>query len=391
MERYNFCTTLKTKFTIMPYKSNKEYSLYYLYNGYTDKLIDKIRKNNHELEQLAMDLPPIAKEAFLIDIIVSEMESTNILEGVTTDKNEIIETTKKLLDNKNDYKFRISSMIKSYFLLVIEDDELKLPIDCKDIRKIYDEITRGEIDKSNLPDGKFFRKEDVFVQKKNSISGEIIHKGVSEEKNIERKISDMLEFLHDDNMSILIRVAIAHYYFAYIHPYYDGNGRVSRFISSMFINNSYSYFTSMSLSRGAFINKNNYYKAFDKTNSSINRGELNYFVDEFLKTLIIGQEDILDNLSDKIEKLKNAFNYIENDLVCANTVLKKKLMYILYQNYYFGNNSGIDRDTLIEYLSEEEPVFKIKRELSQLESDNLIVKVKKRPIIYVVNDEILIF
>ncbi|PID82824.1 MAG: hypothetical protein CSB15_01065 [Clostridiales bacterium] len=384
-ERYNFFTTLKTNFMISPYKTNQKFELYYLYNKFTDNLIEKIRENDNKLKEIEMKLPVIAKRSFLIDIITSELESTNILEGIHTKKNELIETTRNIFDKKIDLKSRFSSMINSYYLLLDEENFLKLPTNCNDVRKIYDEITNGEIAKSDLPDGTFFRKETVFVQKRNSVNGEAIHEGLYGEKEIELAISNMLNFLNNDDISIILKVAISHYYLAYVHPYYDGNGRLGRFLSSMFINSSYNHLTSMSLARGSYIKKVNYYKAFKKTNSVINCGELNYFVDEFLQILIAGQEDILENLKEKIEKLEFAYDFIKNDLKNADTDLKKSILFMLYQSYYFDYNSGISRDLLIEYNRDNENVSKIKRELNELEKCGLIKKIKNRPIIYAVN------
>ncbi len=389
--RYNFFTTLKTKFLIKPYKCNEKFNLYYLYNNYSQILFDKISENDRLLKKLESELPVIARKSLLVDILASELQSTNSLEGVNTKKEEIIESTRKIIDKKDLSKPRMSSMIKSYLLFVKNDDSLSLPIDCNDIRLLYDKITMEEIDKNDLPDGRYFRKEEVFVQKQNSLNGEIIHKGLVGENKIEAEITKMLDLLHDENIPQLLRIAISHYYFAYIHPFYDGNGRIGRFISSLFINQSYSHLTSMSLSRGAFIKKNNYYKSFDTTNSRINKGELNYFVDEFMKILIAGQEDILESLNDKIEKLNNAIRLIKNDTTIANTNLKKDLLFILYQNYYFANNSGINRDSLIEYTSENNPVSKIKRELIELNNDKAIIKVKSRPITYAIDDESNLF
>ncbi len=217
-------------------------------------------------------------------------------------------------------------MINSYILL-IDNEILKRPEDSKDIRKIYDKITHGEITGSELPDGKFFRKDDVCVQKKNSVSGKTIHRGVSGEENIEEHIRDLLTFLKNEDIDLLLRVAIGHYYFGYIHPFYDGNGRVSRFISSMILREEYNYLTAMSLARGSWIKKGDYYKAFDITNSNINRGEMNFFVDEFFKILIEGQEDIIHNLLDKREKLSNAEEFIKKEVEILNTELKRSILY----------------------------------------------------------------
>ena len=41
-----------------------------------------------------------------------------------------------------------------------------------------------------------------------------------------------LNILNNDEYDYMIRIAVFHYIFGYIHPFYDGNGRTSRFISS---------------------------------------------------------------------------------------------------------------------------------------------------------------
>lgn len=382
--RLNFETTLRTNLVIRPYKTNEQYQLYYMYNNDTATFIDRIRNNDNILNNLKDSLPGIAKNAFLVDIISSELISSNNLEGVETNKEEIADTTRNMLNKNKPKSKRLSSMINSYILL-IDDIKLKAPQDCKDVRKIYDEITKDEIDASDKIDGKYFRKDRVYVQKKGTVSNEIIHRGILGEDNIESSVLNLLSLLDDKNISTLLKVAIAHYYFGYINPFYDGNGRVGRFISSLYIRQEYNYLTAMSLSRGCLLKNNDYYKAFRITNSSINKGEMNYFIDEFLSILLKGQEDIIDNLTDKLDKLNYSKKFIEED-GNINSELKKGLMFMLSQSYYFDNNSGIERNTLIEYEEKENPVKRIKDELNELEAIGIIKVMKKRPLIYAVNN-----
>lgn len=383
-DRLHFETTLKSNLIIRPYKTDEQYQLYYIYNNNTSAYIDQIRNNDNVLNNLKDSLPGIAKNAFLVDIISSELISSNKLEGVETNREEIVDTTRTILNKNKPKSKRLSSMISSYILL-IDDRILKIPQDCKDIRKIYDEITKDEIDISDRLDGKFFRKDEVYVQKKGTVSDEIIHKGIFGEENIENGILNLLNMLDDKNIPLLLKVAIAHYYFGYIHPFYDGNGRVGRFISSLYIRQEYNYLTAMSLSRGCMLKKNDYYKAFRVTNSSINKGEMNYFIDEFLSILLKGQEDIIDNLTDKLDKLEYSERFIEEDKNIDSS-LKKGLMFMLSQSYYFDNNSGISRDTLIEYAKGENAINRIKLELKDLELSGIIKRVKKRPLVYAVDD-----
>ncbi|MDO5028716.1 MAG: Fic family protein [Bacillota bacterium] len=386
--RFNFETTLKTRLYIKPYQSEESFQLYYVYNRETATYIDIVKKNDLRLEELSKSLPGVAKDAFLLDLISSELQSTNNLEGIKSEKSAIIETARNLLEAKKFSKERFESMVNSYVLL-IEKEKLKRPVDSKDIRTIYDKITQGEIEDWDLPDGKYFRKEAVFVQKRNSLSGQAIHKGVQGEDNINQHIADLLRFLEEEDLELLLKVAISHYYFGYIHPFYDGNGRVSRFIASLILRENYNYLTAMSLARGSWIKKNSYYKAFDKTNSAINRGELNYFVDEFLKIIIEGQEDIINNLSDKVEKLKKAYDCIEKETKLLNTELKRVIMFLLFQNYYFDLNQGLERTKIIDLAKEKFSVNGIKNELVELQEAGLIKVIKKHPLIYIIEEKFL--
>lgn len=49
-----------------------------------------------------------------------------------------------------------------------------------------------------------------------------------------------LMILADEAIPALVRVSVFHFLFAYIHPFYDGNGRTNRFISSYVLSRSFS-------------------------------------------------------------------------------------------------------------------------------------------------------
>ena len=101
---------------------------------------------------------------------------------------------------------------------------------CEDIRVFYDAFAHKEVtanDPTHKLDGNLFRQDSVDIT---SASGKILQPGVQPEKKIIELLNVTLEILHDPDMPLLARVAIFHYLFEYIHPFYDGNGRTARFI-----------------------------------------------------------------------------------------------------------------------------------------------------------------
>ena len=349
-ERKNYDSTLKIGLSIKPEKQKNKYELYYVPTLETINLIKNINLYDKKIAKLYEKLPNIAKESFYIDIVSSEIQNTNNIEGVESRREDIVYTTKEVIKNKiknknNNLKFL--SIVKSYTAIKnindnsINNDSTKKIKDIRDIRKIYDSITAEGVTKENLPDGELFRKGVVYIQGKKGT----IHDGVSNSDNSEPIIKELLakliDFINTQECN-LIKNAIFHYYFGYIHPFYDGNGRTARFISSLILQEDYSWLTSCSLSQGVNKKRNLYLKAFENTNSLAMQGEMNFFIDSFLELINIGQSEIFDNLYNKTILLEAAYNFIKAD---ERVIVDEKMFNIVYsavQMYLFGNNDYIE-------------------------------------------------
>jgi Fic family protein len=72
---------------------------------------------------------------------------------------------------------------------------------------------------------------------KNDLTGETIYTPPDDKEAIVRLMKNLEDFLNDepDGMSPLIRMAIQHYQFESIHPFYDGNGRTGRIINVLYL------------------------------------------------------------------------------------------------------------------------------------------------------------
>ncbi len=80
---------------------------------------------------------------------------------------------------------------------------------------------------------------------------------------IRQKLKEMESFIHaEDDIDPLIKMALIHYQFEAIHPFYDGNGRTGRILMVLYLKFSgLLELPALYLSRYIIQNKNAYYKS----------------------------------------------------------------------------------------------------------------------------------
>lgn len=385
-ERKNYDSTLQIGLKIKPEKQKNKYDLYYVPTLETMNIIRKINLEDKRIAELYEKLPDIAKESFYIDIVSSEIQNTNNIEGVESKREDIVYTTKKVVKNninsKND-DLKFLSIVRSYTAIKnmnndsTSDESVRKINDVKDIRKIYDSITAEGVAEENLPDGELFRKGVVYIQGKKGT----LHDGVSNADNsepiIKELLSKLVDFINTQDCN-LIKNAIFHYYFGYVHPFYDGNGRTARFISSLILQEEYSWLTACSLSQGVNKKRNLYLKAFESTNSLAMQGEMNFFVDSFLKLINIGQTEILENLYSKTILLEAAYDIIKSDERVVSDEKMFNIVYSAVQMYLFGNNDYIEIKD-IEDLADCGNA-KARKYANNLCEMNILKKISQKPI-----------
>jgi Fic family protein len=99
---------------------------------------------------------------------------------------------------------------------------------------------------------------------KNSETGEVIFTPPQDYDDIVKAISNLVSYMNDDLLSDvdpLIKMAVIHYQFESIHPFYDGNGRTGRIINILYlIQKSLLNLPILYLSRYIIDHKNEYYQ-----------------------------------------------------------------------------------------------------------------------------------
>lgn len=371
-------TTVKLPFRITLPHFHEERPLYYRPSNEMMLLVERIYQQDALLLQLDGSLPGIAKENFLRGLVIDEIFESNALENVHSTRAELAASAKEAQAGMPS-KRRLSSMVHSYYGLA--EGRLAVPTNANDVRTIYDYITRGEIAENDLPDGQLFRAGPVSVW--SGVTGKSIHEGMLPEARIIAEIEKLAVFMTEAAIPDLIKIAVGHYYFGYIHPFYDGNGRTGRFISSLFLSKCCSKYTAYSLSQGCHLAQRLYGEIFKQTNDVRSYGELNRFIDGFLHILADGQAQIIDSLQSRRALLEQATDRIQNDTLLTEDVTKKNLMLIFEQGRLFDDlNEGFTQADLSRYMSGE-PKTRLRRSLDALEQVGYIRRTKQRPITYV--------
>ncbi len=343
------------------------------------KLIASIERTDKKINQLASNLPERAIEQFSMRCLIDEIIITNNIEGVHSTRKEIDEILQNLA--LNDKKERFKGLVTKYVMLINRE---KINISsCEDIRKIYNDIFLDEIEISNpdnLPDGKIFRKNSVSVY---SAADKEIHHGIMPESKIIEVMDKAIKILHNEDIDILFRIALFHYLFGYIHPFYDGNGRTSRFISSYVLSQELNPLIGYRISYTIKENITHYYDAFKICNHPNNKGELTPFVSMFLNIVDISEKQLCTAL----EERKNRMNYYHDaveKLPNNKDTDVMELYFVLIQAALFSDK-GISIRELELHL--EKSYNTVRSRLDKIPNNFIIKNNYKRQNYYMINLE----
>lgn len=354
--------TVHFNIPIHQYNRKKAYPAFLCYTGEILRLVEKFYKTYEQFLYTVNTVPPVVLYQFTRLSIVEEVKSTNDIEGVRSTKKEI----REIIEKKGTHYHRLQSVVHQY-LELLGEEEIKFDT-CQDIRNFYDDFTHQEIIRENPQnrlDGSLFRKEPVQIE---AATGKTIHQGLYPESRIIEALDQALRILHSEEYPLLIRLALFHYFFVYIHPFYDGNGRTDRFITSYFLSRQFHRLLAVRLSIYIKRNQSRYYHMLEEADSERNRGDMTPFVMGFLDILIGSTEDTIGVLSRKNEQMRKYESRIDA-FQLKDKLLKEIYITLLQAALFYGE--GISMADLMKVTGKNRGT--IQKRIDEIPGNHLIV------------------
>ncbi len=299
----------------------------------------KIMQLDKAVADIRRILPEKAIVQFTKKCLIDEIKLTNDIEGVYSTRKELSSVLNEM--NNKGKKKRFYGLLNKYSMLISGFD---FPLNTSnDIRDIYNDLVLKEVVEDcaeNAPDGEIFRKDMAEVT---TPTQKVIHQGAYPETKIIQLMEQSLNILNQKEIPMLIRISIFHYLFGYIHPFYDGNGRTSRFISSYLLSKEFEYLIGFRLSYTIKEHIKNYYDAFKECNNENNLGDLTPFIIMFLNIVLESFENLYDALEKRRNLLDKCIDVIEQDCKMSDEV--KDFVFVLVQASLFSDE-GITKKEL---------------------------------------------
>ena len=317
------------------------------FNYKNEKILEQLNKSSRALAELKGYAKSLPNADILLNVItINEAKDSSEIENIVTTHDKIYKAL-----TQNDYKEESAKEVVDYRNAIYKGFEL--------VKKnnYINTNTLVQIQETLEHNNAGIRKT-LGTSLINSKTQEIIYTPPQTETEIRDYLKNLEEFINnfDDGIDPLIKLALIHYQFELIHPFYDANGRTGRILNVLYLVLT-NLLDSPILYLSRFINKTKqeYYKQFDITRKS---GNYDDFIIYMLKGIEITSLETLhfimtiqSEMEDFKQEFKDKLPKIYSDKLLNN------LFYGVYTRIsYVEKDCGVTRLTAMSYLKQLEKV-----------------------------------
>jgi Fic family protein len=293
-----------------------------------------------ELKGIASTIP---NETILLNTLgLQEAKDSSAIENIITTHDDLYKSELNL-DNFNSLNAKevqnYISALKKGFELIKKSGILTTRV----ILEIQEELEKNKAGFRKLPG----------TALKNSITGETIYTPPQDFDEIKRLMTNLERFINENEISDydpLVKMAIIHYQFESIHPFYDGNGRTGRIINILYlIIQGLQNLPILYLSNYIIKNKSDYYRLLQEVREKNNWEEWLLFMINGVEitsketiSLIIQIRDLMMQFK---HTLRNNYKFYSQDLL--NNLFKHPYTKI----EFIVRDLNVSRITAANYLN----------------------------------------
>jgi len=307
------------------------------------KVLKKLASAHRALAELKGIISSIPNENILINTLgLQEAKDSSAIENIIATHDDIFKAELNLDGfkslNAKEVQNYISALKKGFGLItknkILTNNDII--------------VIQSELEKNNAG----FRKVPGTALK-NATTGEIVYTPPQDYKTILDLMTNLEQYINDSKISefdTLVKMAIIHYQFESIHPFYDGNGRTGRIINVLYlVMNNLLNLPVLYLSRYIIENKADYYKLLQEVRETDNwENWVLYMLDsieQISKETIVLIGKIKDLIFEYKNLLRDNYKFYSQDLL--NNLFKHPYTKI----EFIENDLGVSRITASKYLN----------------------------------------
>ena len=243
---------------------------------------ESLQKSKDELEEFLEWDKSMDNLAFARKMMYShELKANNLVEGYGDDLELIEAIIKRKINTIKDAetKQRILNLYYGYYYILHHRK-----MDAEHLHELYKILSENllcKYDRENM--GPLYRQKAVYILQNGRLDMDL-SEGV-DYQNIEKLMSYYFSYINDDDkrtkIDEYIKSQILHFYFVYIHPYFDVNGRTSRTMAMWYLLKKQAY-PYIIFNRGISFKGSKYDKIIKDAKEKC---DITYFLEMMLDTL----------------------------------------------------------------------------------------------------------